>query len=130
MTPGTGRGAGLQNPTSSMAGTTGSVWDELGVGRTHYSLRGRRSCSLDLSHQPQRLEQRGGRQHPPGSPGSGRCPRLGCRQVGGRRQHPGPWALSTPFSVPHPGSGFPAPRLSSVLSSGKGAPKLQVKTDQ
>lgn len=88
-TPGTGRGAGLQNPTSSLA-ETGSVWDQPGVGRTRSSLCGRRSCSLGLSHWLQRLERRGGRQRPPGSPGSGRGPLLCCRQVGGRRQHPGP----------------------------------------
>ena len=82
-----------------MAGTTGSIRDKPGVGRTHTSFGGRRSCSLHPSHRPGRLEQRVGWQHPPGSRGSGRGPLLGCRRVGADGSTPGP-GLSAPPSRP------------------------------
>lgn len=100
-----------------MAGMTESIRDKPGVGRTHSSFGGRRSCSLHLSHRPGRLEQRGG-----GSilRGVVALAVVLCCAVAGWGQTAAPWALSTPFSSPTPALAFPlhASLLFSQMLSG------------
>lgn len=88
-------------------GRLGASGTSRAVGRTHSSFGGRRSCSLDLSHWPGRLEWRGGRQHPPGSRGSGHGPLLGCLQVGADGSTLGPGLSAPPSLSPTPALAFP-----------------------
>lgn len=127
MTLGTGHGAGLQNPRSSVAGTTGSIWDKPGRGadtlffwRPEELFPGPESLAGEAGVEGRAAASSGESWLRPWSS-------AGLSPGGGRWQHPGPWALSTPFSVPHPGSGFPAPRLSSVLPNAKWAPSYRGK---
>lgn len=85
----------------------GRDWERLGrAGCGADTLLSMRTEELFLSHRPQRLEAGAGGSVLQGVLGPGAV--LCCAVARwGRRQHLGPWALSTPFSVPHPPLAFP-----------------------